>query len=195
MGQYHKAVNLDKKEYLDNYLLGCGAKLLEQHGEGSVASALHLLLSASSGRGGGDYMEGRGNPARFVGRWSGDRIAIIGDYAETEDVPGEDAPGIYRQLGEAGSDYVDITLGLAAVMEEEFELVYIGDGWKDAVPLRGVFKGYESSHLNVEHGARQLQIAGKCYLVRDVRAALSKATQEDIAEKRTPEHYGISPAE
>ncbi len=51
MGQYHTIFNLDKKERLDNYAFGSGAKLLEQHGYGSVSSALHLLLSAHSNTG------------------------------------------------------------------------------------------------------------------------------------------------
>ena len=35
----------------------------------------------------------------YIGRWAGDRIAIIGDYAESDDIPGEDADLIYTLCG------------------------------------------------------------------------------------------------
>jgi hypothetical protein len=85
VGQYHKTVNLDKREYLNPHQLGNGLKLVEQGGEFSVQQALHILLPVSNGRGGGDYAE-----SPIVGRWGGDRIAIVGDYAKDDDLHPDD---------------------------------------------------------------------------------------------------------
>lgn len=85
MGQYHIPVNLDKREFIWPHGLGDGLKLGEQIGAyAGVASALHVLLAASvrgGARGGGDYEH------PVAGRWAGDRIAIIGDYATDHDLP------------------------------------------------------------------------------------------------------------
>jgi hypothetical protein len=96
MGQYHKAVNLDKKEYIHGHDIDCGLKLLEQVGfRGSTADALFLLMACSNGRGGGDVAI---HPV--IGRWAGDRVAVIGDYAVSDDVPGIDAEKVYSDLGD-----------------------------------------------------------------------------------------------
>lgn len=99
MGQYHVTVNLDKKQYLMPHKLGDGLKLLEQAGSsGGVSDALLLLLAVSNGRGGGDVVdypdEQRMNYREstipeIIGSWGGDRIAVIGDYAEPTDLPAE----------------------------------------------------------------------------------------------------------
>lgn len=67
MGQYHKIVNLTQHEVLSPRAMGSGAKLME-FGQDHVAtmSALVLLLHS---------------------RWSGHRIAIVGDYGHVEDWP------------------------------------------------------------------------------------------------------------
>ncbi len=86
MGQYHFAYNLDKKEYVHGHDLDNGLKLLEQIGHAkSTADAVFLLSAVSNGRGGGDSC-----PHPFIGRWGGDRIAVIGDYHEQDDLPGFD---------------------------------------------------------------------------------------------------------
>lgn len=89
MGQYFKAVNLDKKEYVCPWCIGGGAKLWEWAAniQGSIFT---LLLRKSDEGGGGDfygYHKGcdEGGPircpiSRIAGRWAGDRIALVGDY-------------------------------------------------------------------------------------------------------------------
>lgn len=118
MGQYHKTVNLDKREYLDPHKLGDGLKLLEQmNSHGGTMAALHLLLSVSNGRGGGDLSfqaidenyewytpDSKKAVAelaeKYVGRWAGDRIAVVGDYAEDGDLPAEhNGEDIYSLCG------------------------------------------------------------------------------------------------
>jgi hypothetical protein len=85
MGQYHIIANLDKEQYIHPHGLGDGLKLMEfGSSAGGAMTALAILMAASNGRGGGDY---RGE-SPLTGSWAGDRIAIIGDYVESGDVPG-----------------------------------------------------------------------------------------------------------
>lgn len=91
MGQYHIPVNLDKREYIHPHKLGDGLKLLEQaFSANGTAGALVLLLAASNGddgRGGGDFYSP--DFTDVIGRWAGDRIALVGDYAEADDLDPE----------------------------------------------------------------------------------------------------------
>ena len=115
MGQYWKPINLDKREYVDPHKLGCGLKLWEQlAGHPGVGAALIVLTAAQrEPRGGGDldmdenwhgperkFPEHSGTPGPMpesysdiaksvIGRWAGDRIVIVGDYAEDSDLPAE----------------------------------------------------------------------------------------------------------
>ena len=78
MGQYHKLINLTKKEYVNPYDIGLGAKHLEGIGfEGSMGDVMYLLSIAQGNerRGGGDA-EGH----RYIGRWAGDEVVVVGDY-------------------------------------------------------------------------------------------------------------------
>ncbi|MFO1043313.1 MAG: hypothetical protein U0941_16080 [Planctomycetaceae bacterium] len=106
MGQYFKAVNFDKKEVVCPWCLSGGAKLWEWAAN-SYGAIFTLLLRKSSAAGGGDYYgypprmvqmdsptdmqnmlseiaEVEGQPIApddtIVGRWAGDRVALVGDY-------------------------------------------------------------------------------------------------------------------
>ncbi|MGC3971585.1 MAG: hypothetical protein QM775_30855 [Pirellulales bacterium] len=89
MGQYFKLVNLDKKELVCPWCLDGGAKLWEWAAN-TQSSVLALLLRKSDEGGGGDYYGykkgcGEGGSIEcqlspIVGRWAGDRIALVGDY-------------------------------------------------------------------------------------------------------------------
>lgn len=134
MGQYHMVVNLDKREFVSPHKLGCGLKLWEQlaNGEiGGTSGALLVLLACSNGRGGGDLDTGENwhGPERvimadvgpapplgadgrsyadiaasMIGRWAGDRIAVVGDYAEDSDLaPEHYAAMIYGLCHDAGT--------------------------------------------------------------------------------------------
>ena len=86
MGQYHKVVNLDKRQYLNPHTLGDGLKLMEQVGSSyGTGSALLLLLAASNGRGGGDYNV-ESEHLGLIGSWAGDRIVVVGNYCEDGDI-------------------------------------------------------------------------------------------------------------
>jgi hypothetical protein len=81
MGQYHKAYNATKKEFIHPHRIDNGLKLMEQVGfDKSTATALFLLLANSNGRGGGDA---KVHP--LIGHWAGDNIVIQGDYTEPTD--------------------------------------------------------------------------------------------------------------
>lgn len=93
MGQYFKAVNLDKREYVCPWCIGGGAKLWEwaANKQGAVFT---LLLRKSDEGGGGDFYGYRkgvdeGGPIRcplspIAGRWAGDRVALVGDYDSSQ---------------------------------------------------------------------------------------------------------------
>lgn len=110
MGQYWLPVNLTKKEFIDPHKLASGLKLWEQLANSPGVGAALIVLTAAmpEPRGGGDFdlEESRHGPERkdneypfppsadgyaelarhTIGRWAGDRIAIIGDYAEDGDI-------------------------------------------------------------------------------------------------------------
>jgi hypothetical protein len=96
MGQYWKVCNLDKREYVTGPGLGTGAKLWEHlANHPSSGSALIVLCAAMPvARGGGDLRLDSAVARRTIGRWAGDRIALVGDYAEEDDVKGYDVTTI-----------------------------------------------------------------------------------------------------
>jgi hypothetical protein len=95
MGQYWYTVNLDKKEFVHPHALDCGLKLGEILHTPVVGQALVLLCAAHhEERGGGDIQ-----PNPTVGRWAGDRIALVGDYAKDDDLaPEHNASTIYSYI-------------------------------------------------------------------------------------------------
>lgn len=124
MGQYHIPVNLTKREFLDPHGLGDGLKLREQIDGplGGIPAALVVLLAASNGRGGGDLP---GDP--IVGRWAGDQIAIVGDYAEDTDLPDVfQASTIYAACMDGR--YRDITPEMRRYFAQ-MGITYEGEGW------------------------------------------------------------------
>lgn len=140
MGQYHKLVNLDKKEIVHPHQIGNGLKLREQVGwDYSTSTVLVMLLAACSGRGGGDFEE-----HKLVGSWAGDRIAFIGDYAEPSDILNCDAKHLWDVVcaacdgcGKEATDefkaevkqWKNISPKVRRMMEEQFDIEYKGDGW------------------------------------------------------------------
>lgn len=115
MGQYHKLVNLDKKEQVVSYNLGLGAKQYEQTGfEGSMSDAMYLLLMTSPARGGGDWDSFDG----LSGRWVGDRVVVLGDYTVDEDYASYPNFG---KLWSDSSDWTDISDGVAVALGKVFD--------------------------------------------------------------------------
>lgn len=91
---------------------------------------------------------------RTIGRWAGDRIVIVGDYSEDEDMPNspipfgsidglcadkeylEKYPDDYPEKDEDGNTieyFTDVTSDVCAVIEHELNGKYQGTGWKKFV--------------------------------------------------------------
>ena len=129
MGQYHYIVNLDKREFINPHKLGVGLKACEQlTSPAGTAQALFVLLLCSNGRGGGDLAETRGFDERIIGRWAGDRIAVVGDYAEDYDIkaPLHDPvsaiydlcyEGVYREISDLVRPVLAAELGVVFTVE------------------------------------------------------------------------------
>ena len=112
MGQYHVLVNYDKKEYVSPYGIGLGAKQVEQLGafKGTIADAMYLLVMTSPARGGGDLPR-----TPISGAWAGDRVMIVGDYTQDDDVPSiPNASQIYNE------EYTDISDDVAKALAIAF---------------------------------------------------------------------------
>jgi len=159
MGQYWKVVNLDKHEYVLPHRLGSGLKLWEQlaNSPGTGEALVVLCAAMPEARGGGDFdldenwhgpertdMSSAGPmpdeypaiAARTIGRWAGDRIALVGDYAQDSDLaPEHKASTIYGRCDDDG-DYTDVSDDVARVIEHELQGEYTGTGWRTWVPSR-----------------------------------------------------------
>lgn len=89
MGQYHSIYNLDKQEVIHPHDIGLGAKQREHTGHtASLSDMMYILTTCSPMRGGGDITAEVMKD--FIGRWVGDRVVVVGDYAEQGDIPNYD---------------------------------------------------------------------------------------------------------
>lgn len=104
MGQYHKAVSFTSFQSLDPHPLGNGMKACGQIC-GGVPAAIVALLSYKPGNQPADLGH---HP--MVGKWAGDRIAVIGDYAEDGDIPGyvgQPLSKVYKLCGDLSPTMTD----------------------------------------------------------------------------------------
>jgi hypothetical protein len=159
MGQYWYPVNLDKKEFIHPHELGSGIKLWEQlANHPSTGAALIILCAAMpQARGGGDFdleenwhgpertfpernttpapmpKDYQETAAAMIGRWAGDRIALVGDYAEDTDLsPKKGDPPASTIYGLCSSDeWKDITADVARVIEHELHGSFVDGSWKE----------------------------------------------------------------
>ena len=66
---------------------------------------------------------------RVIGRWAGDRIALVGDYAENTDLAAEfEASKIYGECQDG--KYTDITDFVCRVIEHELNGAFSRSGWR-----------------------------------------------------------------
>jgi hypothetical protein len=133
MGQYHKLVNLDKREQVISYALGLGAKQYEQTGQnGSMGDALYLLLMTSPAAGGGDWE----SFPELSGRWVGDRVVVLGDYTEDEGIPNyQNAAKLYQDSAEYKDISDNVALALGKIFG--FEIDTAESGWRNRKELAG----------------------------------------------------------
>ena len=68
---------------------------------------------------------------RTVGRWAGDQIAVVGDYAEDGDLPPEFKASSILAETEEGGTYTDVSEDVLTVLVHELDLVIDdGKGWR-----------------------------------------------------------------
>lgn len=162
IGQYWYVVNLDKREFVSPHKLGAGMKLIEQLGAhpGTGGALLVLLAAMPENRGGGDFdldqnwhgpertlEEHSISPGpmpedyptvarRTIGRWAGDRIALVGDYAEDGDLLPTD---VASEICAACSDgvWTDVSEDVCRVIEHELRGKFSGEGWRHFELLAG----------------------------------------------------------
>lgn len=121
-----------------------------------TAQALFMLLCGPA-RGGGDITVP--GTEQVVGRWAGDRIALVGDYAAAEDIKDfpyldcvyslchdvKEIEGRIADRGAAGKPrlreafkkygaFKDISEIVCKGIEHVFEGKYEGDGWRSFKP-------------------------------------------------------------
>ena len=71
MGRYYITINKTKKEYIDTYTFGDGAKFLEfMSSDMGMKEATMMLLTNG------------GVKDNYLGHWASDSIEVLGDYAE-----------------------------------------------------------------------------------------------------------------
>lgn len=144
MGQYWKVVNLDKREFINPHKLGSGLKLWEQLSSaapGTGAALIILCAAMPKPRGGGD-LKLNDVARRTIGRWAGDRVCLVGDYAEDADLPGFPGFSELYSLCTDASDldtnddpavdqlFTDISDDVCAIIERELEGKFEGTGWR-----------------------------------------------------------------
>lgn len=121
MGQYFVIANLEKREYLDPWKMESGAKAWEQ-AMNLPSKALLVLLGTGMGRGGGDFRIGSmpdGSPVN--GRWSGDSIVMVGDYAADSDNPEIlGYGGLYSQIFSEETSWTDLSEDFPKNVLEDF---------------------------------------------------------------------------
>jgi len=107
MGQHFYAVNLDRQEYLRPHAFGDGAKFMEFTSGGyGMMMGLALLMSEGLDNGSG----GLEAEHPMFGCWAGDRITIVGDYANS---------GLYQKAAE---EYEDISVSVMRAMARDYEI-------------------------------------------------------------------------
>ena len=130
MGQYHIILNNTRKEWLRPSAFGDGTKLREFGcSMGGTMTGLTLLLAGSNtggARGGGDFgaPEGHEDMCKvLVGRWAGDRISIIGDYAQKGDINRVRASkGLYSNTVSGEDGWADISEHVILLLEAMGEI-------------------------------------------------------------------------
>lgn len=130
MGQYHKVVNYDKKEFIHPHNIGLGLKQGEQIGDihATTGDIIFLLLSISNGRGGGDVpTEGI---EHLLGRWAGDRVLVVGDYTDPGDVTIEGLDNAATLYGvDEDPEWTDISDEINVMIRKLWGIEVSGGGW------------------------------------------------------------------
>lgn len=116
MGQYYLVANLDKEEFLYPNHFGGDRQLREiALSSPGITAGLAALLAAGNGKGSGDIC----SDSPLIGSWAGDRIAIIGDYSDSDEVLGV----TYQTIMDSWAD-ISREVIVAICQDEEFEQAF-----------------------------------------------------------------------
>jgi len=136
-----------------------------------------MLLAVSNGRGGGDSNVTVGKE-KVAGRWGGDRIAVIGDYAEEATFLPVSTPRRFTRRAVRVRWYKDVSELVRAELEAEFGLIYVGSGWLDRYQLdddRGcAFLAPDRQRPRRDHRSRG---EGQDYKILDLVKALTPSSK------------------
>lgn len=118
MGQYHKLVNLDKKEVVEPHAIGLFSKQYEHTGtDASLADVIYLLVMSSPASGGGDWPY-----TEMSGRWCGDRVVVLGDYTQPDAIQGYE--GDASKLYGDSESWQDISPDVRDALAKVFPVTY-----------------------------------------------------------------------
>jgi hypothetical protein len=108
VGQYFRAVNVSKKEYVNPWDIGGIAKLWEWCAN-RASGIFPYLLRKSNESGGGDVHYRIPNP-KYAGRWAGDEVYLVGDYDESDlyEKAGNEFTNISQPLVEEYNDFIEV---------------------------------------------------------------------------------------
>jgi len=124
MGQYYFVVNLTKREYINAWDLGGVAKFSEWLLNRQTGVIIWLLRKSD------DYERDYFKDYKYLGRWAGDRIVLIGDY---------DSSNLVDELYKS---YKNISVDLVMEIDD-----YLHNTWKlcyeDVFAYEGFFKDLE----------------------------------------------------
>jgi len=107
MGQYHQVVNMDKGFFYSPQSLGNGNKLLEQAMSFNSTAALALLLADG---------------------WNGERVFLVGDYVEENDINGVDNAVKFYQ--EDMDSYKNVGWLARKVLKDNTSMELVKDSFK-----------------------------------------------------------------
>lgn len=141
MAQIHMLVNLTKREFINPMRLGDEGTMMDavyaahEKPPGGILHALANLTACPVARGGGDF---RVTP--IMGRWHGDRVLFVGEFAEATDFRTDDheasAHDIYKLCLSPGDEdpdigvppFADITEAVGIALAQGAKIVYHGAG-------------------------------------------------------------------
>ena len=135
MGQYYKAVNIDKRQYM----LFDGAKLMEFAWKDN--RSVHAFMGL------------------MAGDWRGDRVFVVGDYADCERQDAADGAwisvykGIVRELGIEGYFQYGDEYRLFQHAEDSFERVMDADEKlaKTGAKMRYIINEAQGVYIDLQH--------------------------------------------
>jgi hypothetical protein len=133
MGQYHKLINTTKKEFVSGWDIGMMQKHYEQIGfRGSMADVLYCLVISQGNekRGGGDT-----DGHDFIGHWTGDDIAVVGDYY-TESSDYYKYRDLYDKV-EEDENYTNISSSIRSMLEAVYPELTFKKEWFVTINEKG----------------------------------------------------------